>query len=349
MSPASPDVVFSEKAFYLQEFRGRTLLFALPADELANAGALSAVVGELSANGVRCVVVASDAAGLEKLVGAPPLAADLPSLPAATWRRLRARPVAGVVTADAPLGPETREVARRLGAGKLVVLDPAGGWTRPDGSQASFVSLDELRAAEDGDRPGLLADVRALLEAGIPAVNLCSQAGLADELFTYAGSGTLFTRERYVDVRRLGVEDFDAAADLIARGVEEGYLAPRSPEEVDAILSSGFGAFVEGVHLAGIGALVIHTTGRSGEIASLYTLTRFLGEGIGAHLVAFAVEEAARRGLERLFACTTSERVAAFFERNGFARVAPEALPEEKWRAYEPERRARLVCLARDA
>jgi N-acetylglutamate synthase-like GNAT family acetyltransferase len=40
--------------------------------------------------------------------------------------------------------------------------------------------------------------------------------------------------------------------------------------------------------------------------------------------------------------------VAVFFERNGFARVAPEALPEQKWRDYDPERRARVVCLAHD-
>jgi len=241
-----------------------------------------------------------------------------------------------------------RDVALRLGATKLVVIDPAGGWTRPDGGQASFVGLAELRALEGGPRAGLLEAVRALLEAGIPAVNLCSQAGLADELFSYAGSGTLFTRERYVTVRRLGLDDFDAAADLVARGVAEGYLAPRSPEEVDAVLASGFGAFVEGVHLAGIGALVPHAGGRSAEIGSLYTLTRFVGEGVGGHLVGFAMEEGARRGLERVFACTTSDRVAAFFERNGFARVTAEALPPEKWRAYDPERRARLFCLARD-
>jgi len=346
---AGPTIpAFSEKDFYLQEFRGRTLLFALPDDELGAAGALAAVLGELSASGVRCVVLAGDAAGLEKLVGAPPLEGADPGLAAGVWRALRERPVAAVRCADAPLGPEVRRVALGLGASKLVVIDPGGGWTRPGGGQASFVGLDELRGLDPGPRRPVIEAVRALLEAGVPAVNLCSQAGLADELFTYAGSGTLFTRERYVTVRRLGLDDFDAAADLVARGVAEGYLAPRSPEEVDAVLASGFGAFVEGVHLAGIGALVPHAGGRSAEIGSLYTLTRFVGEGVGGHLVGFALEEAGRAGLTRVFACTTSERVVAFFERNGFARVGAEALPAEKWRDYDPERRARLFCLARD-
>ncbi|MBW2312761.1 MAG: GNAT family N-acetyltransferase [Deltaproteobacteria bacterium] len=347
MSTHEAGAAFSEKAFYLQEFRGRTLLFAVPSRDLGDAsGGLAAVLDELTAHAARCVVIASDAAGLEKLVGSTPLEGGDPGLPGEVWRRLRQRPRVGVVCGDAPLGASVREVAVRLGATKLVILDPAGGWVRPDGSQASFVGLEELGRSA-GPRQGLVEDVRALLEAGVPAVNLCSQAGLADELFTYAGSGTLFTRERYVTVRRLGLDDFDAAADLVARGVEEGYLAPRTPEEVDSVLASGFGAFVEGVHLAGIGALVAHAGGRTGEIGSLYTLTRFLGEGVGAHLVAFAMEEAARRGLERVFACTTSERVVAFFERNGFERVASDALPAEKWAAYDRARRARLLCLAR--
>lgn len=340
---------FSERAFYLQEFRGRTLLFAVPDAELAAAGALAAVLAELSAGSVRCVVLASDAADLEKLVGDPPLDGASPGLPTEAWRHLRGWPIAGVLAGDAPLGPGARDAALRLGATKVVVLDPAGGWTRPDGSQASFVSLAELQRGEGGPRQARLDEIRTLLEEGIPAVNLCSQEGLADELFTYAGSGTLFTRERYVTVRRLGVDDFDAAADLVARGVAEGYLAPRSPEEVDAVLASAFGAFVEGVHLAGICALIPHPGGATAEIGSLYTLTRFVGEGVGGHLVRSALEEGARRGIERVFACTTSERVAAFFERNGFERVASEALPREKWRGYDPARRERLLCLARGA
>jgi len=67
--------------------------------------------------------------------------------------------------------------------------------------------------------------------------------------------------------------------------VDEGYLAPRPPEDVERVLASGFGAFVEGRHLAGIGALLVYPGRKVGEVASLYTLTRFLGEGVGHNLV----------------------------------------------------------------
>jgi amino-acid N-acetyltransferase len=110
------------------------------------------------------------------------------------------------------------------------------------------------------------------------------------------------------------------------------------------VLAGGFGAFVEGRHLAGIGALILHPDGRSGEIASLYTLTRFLGEGVGAELVSHALVQARPLGVERVFACTTQERVGAFFERMGFALADSCELPAARWEGYDPDRRARLRC-----
>jgi amino-acid N-acetyltransferase len=102
---------------------------------------------------------------------------------------------------------------------------------------------------------------------------------------------------------------------------------------------------VEGHHLAGIGALLELPGSGAAEIGSLYTLTRFAGEGVGGHLVRHAVERARERGLSGVFACTTAPGVVAFFERMGFGQVPQDALPVEKWRDYEPERRARLTCL----
>jgi N-acetylglutamate synthase-like GNAT family acetyltransferase len=240
----------------------------------------------------------------------------------------------------------------RLGLTKLMCVDPAGGVRGPDGGRRSFVDLDELRrlrrdgtVPESAARRRLLAEIEVALEEGVAAVNLSTLEGLADELFTYAGSGTLFTRQRYVHVRRLGLDDFDAANHLVERGVAEGYLAPRPLEEVERVLASGFGAFVEGRHLAGIGALLEHPGAGAAEISCLYTLTRFVAEGVGSHLVRFALDRARERGFASVFACTTSDRVVGFFARNGFDRVEPEALPPEKWWGYDPERRARVACL----
>lgn len=344
--------VFSEKGFYLEEFRGRTLAFAAPPGALAAAAPLAAVIDELLANRTRLVLIAPEQEGLAALAGRV-LPAGESGLQGAVWRALRRDGRAGVAVSGTGSFPRAAcGVAASLAVAKLVWMDAEGGLARVDGSPLSFVDLTQLRdllaAGRAGDRALLLREIESALSAGVPAVNLCAPAGVADELFTFAGSGTLFTRQRYIEVRRLSIDDFDAAEDLLARGVAEGYLAPRSPEQVEAVLGSGFGAFVEGCHLAGIGALLHHAPAAAGEIASLYTLTRFLGEGIGAHLVSFAVERARELGCRYAFACTTRERVAGFFARHGFREVEADDLPPEKWKEYDAARRERVRCLRRD-
>jgi N-acetylglutamate synthase-like GNAT family acetyltransferase len=347
---------FTEKSFYLTEFRDRTLAIAAPARAVASWAPLEPVLKELEANRTDVVLCCDDAQALARASATPVLATPTERLEGTVWRALRAAPRVGLaVQGVESFAAAVVEIALRLRVPKLVWLDPAGGLREPGGVRHSFVDLVELSALVAAGLPGepsgrlaLLREIERGLRQGLPAVNLCAGEGLADELFTYAGSGTLFTRERYVDVRPLGIDDFDAADDLIARGVAEGYLAPRSPEQLDQVFACGVGAFVEGRHLAGIGALLPYPQAKAGEIASLYTLTRFLGEGVGSHLITALCARAREQGCEYVFACTTTERVAGFFERQGFRRVASGALPADKWRDYDRRRRPRVRCLRRD-
>jgi amino-acid N-acetyltransferase len=271
------------------------------------------------------------------------------------WRELRAASRMGILMAGStPFAPACREAALRLGLSKLVWIDREGGIALPSGQRASFVHLDELRELLEQRLPAqarrapLLREIEAMLVGGVQAVNLCRLDGLHDELFTYDGSGTLFTEARYVVVRRLGIDDFDAASNLIARGTDEGYLAPRTPAQLDELLASALGAFIEGYHLAGIAALLVDERNRCGELASLYTLTRFVGEGVGAQIVSHVLARAGELGLTYVYACTTSERVVSFFERNRFRRVPCDELPDTKWSGYDPARRTLLTCLRFD-
>jgi len=346
---------FSEKGFYLSEFRGRTLAIAARAGDLRGSEPLEALLRELDANATRVVLISSAGRALTPLAGRSVVDAAGARFEGRVWRALSRGPRVGVVAPDGDAFPSCcRQIAERLGLPKLMWVDPGGGLRRPGGGRRSFVDLALLRqllvdglAEESPTRRALLEEIQLALENGVAAMNLSTLEGLAEELFTYAGSGTLFTRQDYVEVRRLGLDDYDAADHLIARGVEEGFLAPRDPQQVEQVLASGFGAFVEGRYLAGIGALLDHE-GRVGEIAALYTLTRFLGEGIGGHLIGFALARARARGFAMVFACTTSERVAGFFERYGFRPVDADALPPGKWKAYDAMRRARVRCLRID-
>jgi amino-acid N-acetyltransferase len=357
-TPPAPrdDDGFSEREFYRREFRGRTLAMTLPRAYEGDAARLVPVVDELCGAGARVVVIAHRASPAAEVLGAEALPETTRRFEAEVWRRLTAR--GRVVIALGPFArfPEgCRDVAVRLRVFKLVWLDREGGLVGASGTRHAFVHLGELtellgarNARADDPRTRFWREVEATLRAGVPAVNVCSLEALDDELFTYAGSGTLFTRERYVQVRDLGLDDFDAAQDLVRRGAAEGYLAPRSQEDVDEILAAGFGAFVENHHLAGIAALLTGYADNGAEVASVYALTRFLGEGVGGHLVAFAVERARELGRSYVFACTTSERIGAFFARSGFREATHEEVPAEKWADYDPERRARVQCYRRD-
>ena len=371
---------YTERDFYRQEFQSRTLLIIAPDLAGPTSVVLGPVLNLLADGGARAVVASPDADALEAIGVKPVLDPAHPRLPGEAWRALNAYPLLGLalpvgtqpLTADGATDPALREAvasaAERLGVFKLVWLSPEGALTTrattadaatagtaaatTPGIRQSFVHSAELRAllatpsatlAAPARQP-LWREVARLLERGVPAVNVCSAEGLYAELFTYAGIGTLFTREHYIQVRRLVLDDYDMASFLLTRGVAEGYLAPRSTEQADAALANGFGAFVEGRHLAGVGALLRCGETRLGEVSCLYTLTRFLGEGVGEHLLDFAGKRARARGFEAAFGCTTHARVSAFFARQGFPRVAPDEIPEAKWRNYDPARRARLFC-----
>ena len=355
---------FSEREFYLSEFRGRTLGIALAESPSSSFEALGAVIDELAKNGTRCVIVSPIREILDAAASTVIAPGEEKDWVGRLWRDLRGGMSVGLWLPETPGSDGKVEtfavrcvaIVSRLRLAKLVWIDGRGSLTDAEGQRISLLDHADLSGSGETSRAmvlespadrELVGEIRDLLERGIAAVNICSLAGLADELFTYAGSGTLLTRNRYLEVRELGVDDFDAATDLIARGVDEGYLAPRSEAEVERALGNAFGVFVEGRFLAGIGGLMDYSADGVAEIVSLYTVTRFVGEGVGGHLVGYAVERARAAGYARIFACTTSPRVESFFVRQGFALVDAESIPDGKWVDYPPDRRERVRCLAR--
>jgi amino-acid N-acetyltransferase len=382
---------YGEKEFYLEEFRGRSVLIAIaPAVVVARAplGSLGAAVAALVRNDTPVVIwwplVAADSARrLLAALGrapAPPVlqktrrrrrrvvspllriaAADveLPQqaaqLRSALWSRLRDSGLCVLAVGGFTAFPrQPMDLAVALRVPKVVLVDPGGG-LEAGGARLSFVDENVLETTLQqgqaewsglGDRRALLVAVRGALARGVEQVNLCRPDGVADELFTYAGSGTLFTEGDYTRVGRLALDEFEQAERLLERGHREGALKLRSSDEVAQVLGAGFGVTVCGRHLAGVAGLLTtpYAAERAGEIVGLYTINRFKGEGLGDRLVARIVEEAAALGLDYVFACTIDERAQQFFERQGFTRVAQDAVPATKWVGYDPRRKQRVAA-----
>jgi len=378
---------FLEKGFYLDEFHEKTLLLAIapgPVDEGELTGFL-ATARELIRGEVRLVLVVAEADLARRLesrfrrLAAASLSEPLfpeedarrrptiivegrgqgpdPASLMRLWGLLRAGPIAVAWIPDAPwiaLAGYAANLAARLKVHKLVLVDPEGGV----GSDGALSFLDEsvletlLGAGEAewvglGQRRPLIQVIRHGLLAGIPSINLCTLGGLARELYTYEGSGTLFTLEDYCRVEPLGIDDFREVERLLERGQREGFLKIRSREEIGEILLTGFGATIASGHLAGVGSLLCerYKEHRTAEVVALYTVSRFKGEGVGTKLLARILDEARGRGLRSVFACTTEERAAQFFVRHGFRGVTPADVPAAKWIGYDSERMQRLAVL----
>jgi N-acetylglutamate synthase-like GNAT family acetyltransferase len=388
-----------EKQFYLEEFRGRTLMIAVSAPELQAPVALADVLGPVAADlvnaGARVVLLlASDdeahrrrlsedlARALPAFAGGPEAPALFPApgpgscWPTITgaagqvgddflvriWLTLRRTPVfvgfvTGITTNQFTL--VATDAASRLRVHKLVLVDPEGGIADASGQVLAFMdeavlatvlSVGQAEWAGLGHRRNTFEAVRNALLQGVGSVNLCRLPELAHELFTYNGAGTLFTLSDYCAVERLGIDDFAEVEKLLARGVREGVLKPRSLEEIARFLLHAYGASVGNHHLAGVCGLEAapYADQHAGEVVGLYTITRFKGEGIGRKLLARVVADATRLGLRYLFACTTSPQAQAFFEREGFRVVPQSAVPAAKWVDYPPDRREHVVALRRE-
>lgn len=338
MQPEPP-----EKQFYLKDFRNRAILFQVEDARDLDRYAADALK-DLDENPTLVIVVAKRFAR-----GRRPLRLarrDFEKSPASlvplAERLLHERRVNvywprgfGSVRALA----YSRQLAERLGVGKLVIVDERGGLDAGSGTR-SFVHAAALarvvRAEEDcGD--WALAELTQVLAAVrsevVEAVNLTTAEGLGEELFTYHGSGTLVTADEYCTVDRLGVEQFHDAERLLARGEREGYLLARNEESKQRLLLAGYGAWFGRTRLAGVCGLETETYRRKrvGEVVGLYTITRFQGEGVGVRMIDHLVAVARKERLRALFACSSNARAVAFFERCGFRQVDPDKAPSAKW------------------
>jgi len=270
----------------------------------------------------------------------------------ALWQALETGPI---VVAEAAAGQPgevvmfAQQLAARLRVFKLLLLDRAGGLVDRSGNRYSFVQIGRVRSLMKNvcspHRRGLVRAASRAIEAGVASVSLISPREVYEELFSFSGTGTIFTQGGYGLVRQIGIDDFEEVEALIVRAQDEGFLLSRSKAEIGSLLPSCFGYRIGDEHLAGVVSLLTepYRRDRAGEITALYTLTRFQGEGVAAELIKEVLGEARARRLHYVFACTTEQRAASLFGHLGFARVGPQAVSAAKWRGYDRKRIASLA------
>jgi N-acetylglutamate synthase-like GNAT family acetyltransferase len=143
--------------------------------------------------------------------------------------------------------------------------------------------------------------------------------------------------------RRAKISDVAAIHSLVAHYAAQGLLLPRAPEEIRA----NIGHFI--VQEDGqcvVSCLSLESYGADlAEIRSIAVAPENRGQGLGARLIAFALAEARRRGIARIFAVTHAPQ---FFERQGFTAAARQSLTEKierDCRTCSQQRTCKLVAV----
>lgn len=124
--------------------------------------------------------------------------------------------------------------------------------------------------------------------------------------------------------RKARLSDAEAIHALIADYAAEGVLLPRTLQNVREQISS-FLVVEEKRQITG--CVCLESYGASlAEIRSLAIRRQNRGQGLGGRLLAFALSEARRKRIARVFAVTHAPE---FFLRQGFATSSRHALPEK--------------------
>jgi N-acetylglutamate synthase-like GNAT family acetyltransferase len=143
--------------------------------------------------------------------------------------------------------------------------------------------------------------------------------------------------------RRAKISDVPAIHALVGHYAAQGLLLPRAAEEIRAHIRH-FIVQEDGHRV--VSCLSLESYGADlAEIRSIAVDPENRGQGLGARLIAFALDEARRRGIARVFAVTHAPQ---FFERQGFAAAARQSLTEKierDCRTCSQQRTCKLVAV----
>lgn len=128
-----------------------------------------------------------------------------------------------------------------------------------------------------------------------------------------------------IELTKATLADIESMQKLVAPEVESGVILLRTADEIATNIRSYILA-KEDNKLIGFCALHIHAPSLA-EIRSLVVKEDERGHGIGASLIAKAIDEAKALGLQKVLTLTYRK---SFFQNLGFIEIPKESLPEHK-------------------
>lgn len=160
------------------------------------------------------------------------------------------------------------------------------------------------------------------------------------ELFTHDGVGTMVTREDVELLREATIKDVGSILKLIEPYEENGTLVKRGRE----LLEREIGYFSVLEHdgmIFGCAALYPFPAEKTAEMACLIVDPDVQDEGDGERILTHMENRARAMGFETLFILTT--QTAHWFLRHGFVYSSVDALPKDRQRMYNWQRKSRVL------
>ncbi len=246
------------------------------------------------------------------------------------------------------------DVAKTLGAVKLVFLSTEGGVRGPRGVVRQL-TVEDAEAYLKKNRPDLtpttftkLASAVRAGKEGIERVHIIDgreQEGLLGEVFSNEGIGTLVYTNEYQAIRPAQKKDVRAVYMLIQQGIRADELVKRSRADLERQIGD-FYVFAVDRNPVGCGALHHYPADDKAELASVYVDPRYENQGIGGKLLNYAESVARSRGVGVLF-CLSTQAINYFIQRGGFTLGTPDDLPPARREAYEKNGRKSQVLVKR--
>tara|TARA_R110002095_G_scaffold96393_6_gene84181 strand:+ start:3222 stop:3644 length:423 start_codon:yes stop_codon:yes gene_type:complete len=123
----------------------------------------------------------------------------------------------------------------------------------------------------------------------------------------------------HIHIRTTKQDDINKLTEFILPFVEQEKILPRTPDELDVLVQTGFVAVENNDEIVGFASLEIYSR-KLAEIRSLVVAEHRQGIGVGKKLVTACVERARERNILEVMVVTSSD---VFFQSCGFDFTLP--------------------------
>jgi amino-acid N-acetyltransferase len=243
-------------------------------------------------------------------------------------------------------------LAAALGASKLIFMTAENG-LQIDGMQTTNLPLKEMEALVDNAHQKiptrLLSKLRETIRAiksGVPRAHILDGRTfgvLLNEIFDKVGVGTMVYSNAYQSIRQATDDDATAIFNITRNAVKSEALKPLDRDTILSAIDEFLVFEIDGSIVA-CARLIAFDKGITFELASVFVQSFYQQRGVGRTMVAFACEEAKKRGAKKLFALST--QASPFFHQVcEFAPGSKTDLPSARQQSYAADARNSRIWL----